>query len=59
MDCLAEDILPIRRALEDWPAVKERWKGFWQHELYDRPLIQVAAPRARMRSPSRTRMLIL
>jgi 5-methyltetrahydrofolate--homocysteine methyltransferase len=33
------------QTLEDWPTVKKRWEAFWEQGLYDRPLLQVTAPR--------------
>ena len=31
---------------EDWGIVQKRWEAWWAHELYDRVLVQVTAPRA-------------
>jgi hypothetical protein len=31
--------------VDEWPIVKRRWEAFWEHGLYDRPLVQVRAPR--------------
>jgi hypothetical protein len=31
--------------VEDWPTIKHRWLAFWEHGLYDRPILQVTAPR--------------
>jgi hypothetical protein len=42
---IRDAVPPLDQTLEDWPTVKRRWQVFWQHGLYDRPLIQVTAPR--------------
>jgi hypothetical protein len=34
-------VIPI----EDWAAIKQRWQGWWQGEMYDRPLLCLRAPR--------------
>jgi hypothetical protein len=33
-------------AREDWEIVRRRWEAWWAHDLYDRVLVQVTAPRA-------------
>jgi hypothetical protein len=35
----------VPEIVEDWPTVKQRWGAFWEHGLYDRPLLQITAPR--------------
>ena len=31
---------------EDWEEIKKRWEADWAHDLYDRVLLQITAPRA-------------
>jgi len=31
--------------IEDWDKVKKRWEAWWNCDIYDRPLIKVAAPK--------------
>ena len=38
--------VPNEQIVENWPTVKKRWEAFWDQGLYDRPLVQVRAPRA-------------
>lgn len=35
---------------EDWSQVCERFKAWWENELFDRPIIQVTAPRKGVRN---------
>ena len=37
--------MKLDHVVEDWLVVKKRWEVSWQHGPYDRPLIQVRAPR--------------
>jgi len=44
--CLkAEGLMFTDYTEETWALAKLRWKAWWQHELYDRVLVQVIAPR--------------
>jgi hypothetical protein len=42
---MENEIPPLDEYLEDWSLVKKRWEAFWEHGLYDRPILQVKAPR--------------
>ena len=35
----------MKEIVEDWPNVKERWRAWWERDLYDRALICVTAQR--------------
>ena len=35
----------MKEIVEDWPHVKERWRAWWERDLYDRALICVTAQR--------------
>lgn len=37
--------MPIEELVEDWVAVKRRWEAWWEHEIIDRVVIAVTAPR--------------
>ncbi len=36
----------IEELVEDWPNVKRRWQAWWEHEIIDRVLVAVTAPKA-------------
>lgn len=38
----------IEEVIEDWGSVKLRFEAWWQHEIVDRPLLAVTAPRRRL-----------
>jgi len=39
----------------DWPEVKKRWEAWWNFELYDRPLLQITAPKSKVFIPAELR----
>jgi hypothetical protein len=43
--------MPIDEIVAGWPAVQERWCAWWEHEVVDRVLIAVTAPRANVPPP--------
>jgi hypothetical protein len=40
--------MPLDEYVNDWPTIKQRWEAWWQHEILDRVLIAVTAPRSQV-----------
>jgi hypothetical protein len=43
---LSVSVMPIEELVEDWSTVMRRWQAWWEHEILDRVVIAVTAPKA-------------
>src|SRR4030042_6637754 len=32
----------------EWDLIKKRWEAWWAHDIYDRPVLQVTAPKIKL-----------